>query len=343
MSASVDRVNHYKTIAKTCYYANILYLAIHVFYLILFIIARLDILIYVDAAVIAIYLAFFLLLKKKKYYLYALCCGNEFLAFIAVTTVMLGFNTGFHFYLIGLCVVSFFTSYFSRNRGIKGSLVWVGLSLVVYLTLYLVTQYNAPYYTIDKWLEMTLFILHAIMVFVFVAGYLTIFLKYAFSLEKKITNESRTDELTQIANRYSLYDYFDQVEDKDPLYLALFDIDDFKVINDSYGHIAGDYILKRVAEIATSSLNDSFVCRYGGEEFVTVMNDPSDKSSFDKLEKFRKMIEKETFEFNGTEIKITVTIGVAKYPSGTSLEKWVELADKKMYAGKNSGKNVVVI
>ena len=73
------------------------------------------------------------------------------------------------------------------------------------------------------------------------------------------------------------------------------------------------------------------------------MNDSSDKSSFDKLEKFKKTIEEETFEFKGTEIKITVTIGVAKYPSGTSLEKWVELADKKMYAGKNSGKNTVVI
>ena len=342
MSIIVDKEQYYRTIKKTCYTANILYLILHVFYLVLFIVSKLNILIYVDAAVIVIYLLFFLLLKKKKYYLYALCCGNEFFAFIAVTTIMLGFNTGFHFYLIGLCVVSFFTTYFSRNRNIKGSLVWVGLSLVIYLTLYFVTQFNAPYYAIDKWLELTLFATHAVIVFAFVASYLFVFLKYAFSLEKKIMSESRTDELTKINNRYALYDYFDQVEDKSSLVLTLFDIDDFKNINDTYGHVVGDYILKKVAEMSVDALKDDFVCRFGGEEFVIVLKSDGD-SFFDKLESFRKSIEKEVIEINGTRIDITITIGATKYVNGISLEKWIELADKKMYFGKNNGKNQTVI
>ena len=84
-------------------------------------------------------------------------------------------------------------------------------------------------------------------------------------------NESRTDELTQINNRYALYDYFNQDDDKSSKSLALFDIDDFKKINDIHGHIAGDYVLKLVAEIADEILTDTFLCRYGGEEFVAVL------------------------------------------------------------------------
>ena len=215
MNATINKKQHYKTVAKTCYTANITYLMLHIIYLLLFLISKLYILVIVDVVVIVIYLLFFLLLKKKKYYLYALLCGNEFFVFISITTVMLGFSTGFHFYLIGLCVVSFFTSYFSQSKNIYKSMIWVGLSLVIYLTLYFVTKFNNPYYIIDKWLEITLFTIHAVIVFAFIAAYLLVFVKYALSLERKIVSESRTDELTQINNRYSLFDYFEQEEDND--------------------------------------------------------------------------------------------------------------------------------
>ena len=341
MSAINDKSQHYKTIAKTCYTANILYLVLHVFYLVLFLIAKLYILVYVTAGVITLYIFFFFLIYKKKYYPYALLCGNEFFAYIAVTTVMLGFNTGFHFYLIALCIVSFFTTYFSKSKNLKGSLIWVGLSLAIYLTLYFVTKFNAPYYVIDQWLEITLFTTHAIVVFLFIASYLLVFLKYALSLEKKIMIQSRTDELTQIGNRYALFDYF-EAESKDDKIVALFDIDDFKNINDKYGHVTGDFILKRVAELASENLKDSFVCRYGGEEFVVVFNSDNFDAIIEELETFRKNIEKETFEFENAKINLTITIGVSQYKDDISLEKWVELADERMYKGKETGKNKIV-
>lgn len=331
-----------KMVGKTCYTANIAYLLVHILYLIFFIISKYTALIIVDAAIIAIYLLFFLLIKKEKYYIYALCCGNLYFAFISVSTIMLGFGTGFHLYLIGLCIVSFFTTYFSKVRNLKGSIVWVGLSFAIYLTLYLVTRFNAPYYVVPQWLEITLFIIHAIAVFIFVAAYMVVFIRYATKLENRIINESRTDELTQISNRYGLYDYYDSDLDKSDSLLALFDIDDFKNINDSYGHVYGDYVLKRVAEITTQTLDDAFICRFGGEEFVVVLNEDKEVSYRDKLETLRKAIEKETFEFNNIKINITITIGAAEYEENMSLDKWVEAADKKMYRGKNSGKNQIV-
>ena len=186
---------------------------------------------------------------------------------------------------------------------------------------------------------MTLFTTHVIVVFLFVVFYLYIFLSYALSLERKIMNESRTDELTQMNNRYALYDFFNQENNKASKSLALFDIDNFKMINDVYGHATGDYVLKRVAEIADKVLVDSFVCRYGGEEFVIVLEK---EKAYERLEEFRKSIEGEHFEYEGKEHHITITIGYVNYSKDMSLEKWVKLADEKMYSGKNTGKNKTV-
>ena len=342
MSIRADQKHHYRTIDKTCLTANTLYLILHIFYLVLFLISGLTVLSIMTGVIIAFYVFSYWLIKIKKYYLYALICGNVFFVFIAVTSLMAGFNTGFHFYLVGLCIVSFFTSYFSKSKDIKGSIVWVGLSLAIYLTLYLVSQFNQPYYAIEKWLEITLFTTNAVVLFLFIASYMVVFLKYALSLEKKIMNESRTDELTQINNRYGLYDYFDLTEDKSNKVLALFDIDNFKAVNDRYGHAGGDYVLKRIAEIASEELNDSFVCRYGGEEFVVVMEEGKEIPVLDRLEALRKRIESETFCFEGETFQITVTIGATKNCDEISLKNWVEQTDDKMYSGKKSGKNKTV-
>ena len=341
MAVNGNKVQHYKTIAQTCYGANILYLILHIVYLIFFLIAKANILVYINAGIIAFYLLCFLLIKRRKYYYYALLCGNVFFAFVSVSAIMLGFNSGFQLHLIGLCVVSFFTSYFSKRRRIGGSILWVILSFGIFITLYFVCKNNPPYYFIDSWMETTLFIIHSLFVFGFVAVYLVIFLRYAFSLEKKIMNESRTDELTQINNRYGLYDYFEETSDKANLVLALFDIDDFKKINDTYGHVTGDYVLKEVARLASTKVEDGFICRYGGEEFVFVL-DNHKNDVVKKLEFFKEVIQNTTFEFNGVVLKITVTIGASKFNNNFTLERWVEEADKKMYQGKNSGKDKVV-
>ena len=82
------------------------------------------------------------------------------------------------------------------------------------------------------------------------------------------------------------------------------------------------------------------MCRYGGEEFVIVLEK---NRCYEELEKLRKNVEKEVFEYEGKKHKITITIGAHAYLKDMSLEKWVNVADEKMYAGKNSGKNKVVL
>ena len=175
----------YRTIRNTCLFANSAYLFLRLIYLAIFIVSKAYILIWVDVASILIYIACFFLIKYRKYYPYALLCGNEIFVFVITSTIMAGFNAGFHLYLIGLCVVSFFTTYFSKNKNIKGSIIWVSLSLAIYLTLYFVTRFNQPMYTLNEVVEMILFSGHAIIAFFYVAFYLVIFVKYTLSLENR--------------------------------------------------------------------------------------------------------------------------------------------------------------
>lgn len=340
MSALNNRSGHYKTIRQTCYTANIAYLIVRLFYMIMFFVAKIYVLAYLTIGTMVFYGSCFFLIKKRKYYPYALLCGNEYFAYIIVTTLLIGFRSGFHLYLIGLSVTSFFATYFSKNKRISGSVFWAFLSIGIYLTLYFVTRNQTPKYIIDSWMEQTFFTLHVVMVFWFAVFYLFVFTRYSLSLENKIMFESRTDELTQINNRYALYDYFSQEENKSKKSLALFDIDNFKEVNDTYGHVCGDFILQRIAKIMSEVLKDAFVCRYGGEEFIVVLDS---EDSYDKLETFRKAIENEVIEYEGHKHKITITIGVAKNKRDLSLERWIHLADEKMYEGKNSGKNKIVM
>lgn len=343
METTKEKTIRRSLIEKTCYGANFIYLLFRIFYLILFIIAQIDVLIYISIASLALYLIFFLVIRAKKYYLYALLCGNEFLAIIIVYTLFLGFDTGFFLNLIGLCVVSFFTSYFSKTKNAGKSMIWVVLSVIICLALYFVTSFIEPFYETEKWIIMSLSVAHILAVFALISVYLIIFLRYAFKLENRIINESRTDELTKISNRYGLYDHIDTLQNKDEYNLAIFDIDDFKDINDTYGHVFGDFVLKKVAEIATNTLSDSFICRYGGEEFIVIFKTDNEIEAFKKLDSFRKIISETSFEFDNKATSLTITIGISSNDKPSDIEKWIEMADKKLYLGKNTGKNKTVI
>jgi diguanylate cyclase (GGDEF)-like protein len=132
----------------------------------------------------------------------------------------------------------------------------------------------------------------------------------------------------------------DKLGDKSNYYLSIFDIDDFKVVNDEYGHICGDHMLVEIAEIAKNNSTEDFVSRFGGEEFIVITK--IDDEAIKKIEDIRKKIEEHVFKFNGIDLHATITIGVAKYDEGMSIDEWIIQADKRLYDGKTSGKNKVV-
>ncbi len=167
-----------------------------------------------------------------------------------------------------------------------------------------------------------------------------------FSLEK-LHSLSSIDALTQIANRrkidQALFNAIQHAERYNaPLTLTLFDIDDFKRINDQCGHLAGDKVLFELVQQIKSSIRstDSFG-RWGGEEFLIILPNETLESARQFCEKIRVCIENTTFTECSTQI--TCSFGIAEFKKGMTEDQLIEQADKALYLAKDSGKNQIKI
>lgn len=124
--------------------------------------------------------------------------------------------------------------------------------------------------------------------------------------------------------------------------VVFFDIDHFKKINDTYGHDIGDIALRTVAETIQASLRTGdTAARWGGEEMIASLLGAGEKDAVEKAEEIRQKIEKLDFA-EATNLKMTISSGVASSDGKTSLEELVKRADQALYQAKNSGRNKVV-
>jgi diguanylate cyclase (GGDEF)-like protein len=123
----------------------------------------------------------------------------------------------------------------------------------------------------------------------------------------------------------------------------MFDIDHFKRVNDTYGHLAGDYVLQALARlISTRARREEIFARYGGEEFVILLPETQNAGAMELAEQLRKRVASYTFIFEGEEIPITVSIGVATITDeSVSDNEAIRRADEKLYLAKAEGRNCV--
>ncbi|MGX5914363.1 diguanylate cyclase [Aliidiomarina sp. Khilg15.8] len=159
--------------------------------------------------------------------------------------------------------------------------------------------------------------------------------------------KSLQDSLTRLPNRAAFEERL-QLEYQRwqsyaaPLTIAIVDIDHFKVINDSYGHIAGDKTLQVIANMLKKSLRDTdFVCRYGGEEFVILFPQTTIETACELLEKSRHRIKSIPFKFKNTSISITISAGVACFNADDNNISVFERADRALYQAKDNGRDRV--
>ena len=164
-----------------------------------------------------------------------------------------------------------------------------------------------------------------------------------FSAEKLLEYLSITDKLTAAYNR----SHFEQVlgtwiknKRHEPIALLLFDIDDFKKVNDRFGHMAGDQALVGIAEVVSAHIRDEdLFARWGGEEFVVLFSNTGIEKATELAERLRRVVEVNPW---GDAGKITISVGVAEYRENESLVDFVNRVDKKMYDAKRAGKNRVM-
>ena len=157
-----------------------------------------------------------------------------------------------------------------------------------------------------------------------------------------------TDPLTGAFNRRRLFELLEIERQRvlrggDVMSLLMLDIDFFKKINDTYGHAAGDAVLRELVARCRAALRDTdAVCRYGGEEFVALLPLTPREGAANLAERLRTAIAGAPVYSGDTPIAVTVSIGAAEYQRGESVEQTLARADKGLYAAKESGRNRVV-
>jgi len=161
---------------------------------------------------------------------------------------------------------------------------------------------------------------------------------------KTLTELASIDGLIKISNRRTIMNQLQfEIEDMDrknkPLSIALFDLDDFKTINDNNGHVAGDETLVAVGELIKNNIrNTDLAGRYGGEEFLVVFPDTNLENAAVISERIRSAIENHAFSDG---LKVTISGGVKQYV-GDGVQTFIHAVDKKLYEAKNNGKNKIV-
>ncbi len=180
-------------------------------------------------------------------------------------------------------------------------------------------------------------------------------LERAYDLERAVTGQEQlrhlasTDPLTGAMNRRALGEKLEQEMDRAARYASLLtcmmiDIDNFKLINDTYGHLTGDRILKQLAALLKrEQRSPDVVARYGGEEFVVLLPETTTGESRNFAERVLKRVSGFDFGEPGRPVRVTISIGLASYPDErvTDGESLLKLADQHLYRAKSEGRNRV--
>jgi diguanylate cyclase (GGDEF)-like protein len=168
--------------------------------------------------------------------------------------------------------------------------------------------------------------------------------------EQKLLELNNKDPLTDVFNRRYLRsrlleEFAKYKRYAHPFSLIMFDIDFFKPINDSYGHPCGDYILRAFAALLVSSIRSTdILARYGGEEFCCLLPQTKIEPATDLAERIRERTTEAVFTYHETQLKITVSGGVAEaHPEAASVDALLESADKALYRAKETGRNKIVV
>lgn len=208
-------------------------------------------------------------------------------------------------------------------------------------------------YTVDSKYEGVIFYTEGINIFCAVVALLYIiyikkvtarFLEAYEKIQvKQLKKEINTDFLTNLWNRRYMEEFFSNEVFSENSYVILADVDHFKNINDTYGHINGDYILKELAKNMLEYFRDTdCIGRWGGEEFIIYVKGVNSFNVMNKLNDFRIKMSKMKFIIDNEEVKITLTFGVKNIDKKITINKNIDDADAALYYGKKNGRNQVV-
>lgn len=273
-------------------------------------------------------------------------------------TLCTGFNTGFSLYLFAAIAACFYMSFVIDTLQ-KKELIPILFSvflMLCYLFNFIMMKFVTPLYELKSPSWYSAFsLLNSLISFIMVILFNILFLWEIKARNTLLSNKNvqldemaHKDPLTHLLNRRSMNEHLQRSIETLKITgkrfcLILCDIDNFKHVNDTYGHDAGDAVLVSVSNIISSTVRESdIVCRWGGEEILILVSDPIETASI-CAERIRRRLEENVTSFGGNDICVTMTFGISESIPGYKIEQLIQQADDKLYRGKHEGKNRVVV
>lgn len=334
-----------KQATKLSYAVNTWILFIVIFMAVIFYRCNATFLVYFSIPTLAVYIINYFLIYKDRLTAFIRLVYFWITIYMGLTTIGLGYSTGFHLYALSMIPVVFCTEYMAYSMK-KKSVDCIVISIPI-IVIYLISSgyalVNGAAYPISKTFQIIALIINAIIVCSFLVTYSMILIKMIVNSEEKLKKMALLDKLTGLYNRYYMIEKIGECihpKEKNLTWIAMIDLDDFKKVNDTYGHNAGDYVLVRFSRILEEICAECIISRWGGEEYLVLANENT--KSMQVMEQLRKAVADEKFVFEGITIPVSITVGVATYQDNMTMDNWIQEADKKLYQGKKNGKNVVI-
>ncbi len=303
-------------------------------------------------SVILYIIAFALCLHNKILYAYLLTIAEVFVCII-LSVIFLGWDGEFALYIYSLIpAIIFYSNTVVKKKYRFIAYIMAALSIVLFGVMFYYSQNISPIYHLQKSESMFFYVFNVVVTTSSIAIFgvlyvMTIEFKNTslINLNMQLEEDAKNDALTGLLNRRGFMPYVnDAVKNQERFCIAFCDIDDFKRVNDSYGHDAGDEVLRHISSMIKYELNGCRICRWGGEEIVILMQGHDLMSASQKMESIRKTIEKTSTSFYNRRIHTTLSIGIEEYSSRyMTADEVISVADERMYYGKQHGKNRVVI
>lgn len=278
-------------------------------------------------------------------------------------TIHLGYETYFFLYAMVELSVSAYMLFFSCDKKIfvRMSVIFAGITLTALAGCQLYLSVRPPFYTwifyktlpdqMTSLMRLMNITFCTVAIFIFSLLFvieINLLIRKLNAAYDKLSYTAMHDSLTGLYNRHSLRDFFESLSESGNEYcVALGDIDNFKRVNDTYGHDCGDEVLVTVSDIIKDSIKEQdLACRWGGEEILIIMRGTRN-DCLDRMKDIRSRINASVVESGKTSIKVTMTFGFADCHEVENSEKnrmdsIVILVDGRLYKGKNSGKNVII-
>lgn len=338
----------YEKLIRMANQANAMLLGCHIYLILMFAYTKIWLMVGVNAISLMIYLSNFYW-SGKNLKLYFVSAYTEIMLHMILAVFCVGWDCGFQIYVFALVLIIYFGDYiFKKQDDRKISLhprIISAIVIVMYPFLYLESHYNESFYTIDSTeLKHVFFIINSLFIMIFFVVYVDYFLHNVVQTEKRLQDLASKDELTQMNNRRCMQDLMKQLtsqHNNTRMAVAILDIDDFKKVNDTYGHNVGDLVLQKVSgHILAKETDNAISCRWGGEEFLILSKG---EDSYGKLVSLvgdiLSEVRNDTCQYKDTKIPVTMSAGVARWKKGERIEHAISRADQCLYQAKENGKN----